>query len=95
MNTKDDLSIFQKRLALLFDEYKQSHTGRVTYTMYAEHINISFQTLRGWFRGTGEPSLDKLAEIAKIEKVTVDWLIGNSDERQPAKNAVYFESWTF
>ena len=85
MNTKDDLSIFQKRLLLLFDEYKQSHTGRVTYTMYAEHINISFQTLRGWFRGTGEPSLDKLAEIAKIENVTVDWLIGNSNERQPAR----------
>ena len=85
MNKKDDLTIFQKRLTLLFDEYKQCTPGRVTYTMYAQHINVSFETLRGWLRGSGEPSIDKLAEIAKIEKVTVDWLIGNSDERQPAQ----------
>lgn len=41
--------------------------------------------MRGWLSGSGEPSASKLAQIAQLENVTVDWLVGNSNECQPAR----------
>ena len=78
-------SAFQLRLKCLFEEYKAAYVGKWSRDVYASHLKISLNTLRGWLSGSGEPSMSKLAEIADIENVTTDWLTGKSDERQPAK----------
>lgn len=78
-------SAFQQRLKCLFEEYKAAYVGKWSREVYADHLNISLNTLRGWLSGSGEPSASKLMQIARLENVTVDWLVGNSDERQPAK----------
>ena len=81
----DTRTAFQRRLQLLFDEYKANYIGKWSRNVYAEHLRVSLSALRGWLSGSGEPSASKLAEIARLENVTVDWLVGASDERQPVK----------
>jgi len=76
---------FQQRLQLLFDEYRNGYIGKWSRNVYADHLGVSLSTLRGWLSGSGEPSASKLAQIARLENVTVDWLVGASNERQPAK----------
>ena len=78
-------SAFQLRLKCLFEEYNAAYVGKWSRDVYSDHLKISLNTLRGWLSGSGEPSVSKLAEIARLENVTTDWLAGNSDERQPAK----------
>lgn len=47
----------------------------------AEKLNVSFQAVSLWERGETTPDIDKLADIASILSVSLDWLLtGKKDE---------------
>lgn len=71
-------NVFMNRFAQLHDE------SGMTYTEWAEHLKVSRNQVYRWKKGTGEPSTDMLAKIAKICGVSSDWLIGLSDVRPPS-----------
>ncbi len=45
----------------------------------SETIGIAPRTLRGYEGGTREPNIDKLIEIADYFDVSLDYLVGRSD----------------
>lgn len=59
----------------------------------AERFNVSQGTYCNWEKGTTEPSIEQLIEMSKFFGVSVDYLIGNTDEegnivlsREPASD---------
>lgn len=46
----------------------------------AKNLNICQGTYHNWESGKTEPSITQLIQIAKFFDVSVDYLIGNSDE---------------
>ena len=56
---------------------KQAH---LTQTEVAEKLGISQQAYASWERGIKKPTQDNLVKIAQILNVSIDYLIGNSDE---------------
>ncbi len=75
-------SAFHKRINDLFTKEKD-RDHRVTYEEYANKLNTTRSALRGWLAGAGEPKSEKLREIAEIENVSSDWLIGITDDPRP------------
>lgn len=45
----------------------------------SKSINIAPRTLRGYEGGTREPNIDKLIEISDYFNVSLDYLVGRSD----------------
>lgn len=46
----------------------------------AEHFGINAQSVSKWEKEENAPDIDKLAELAELYKVTLDWLLtGNSE----------------
>ena len=56
---------------------KQAH---LTQTDVAEKLGISQQAYASWERGIKKPTQDNLVKIAQILNVSIDYLVGNSDE---------------
>lgn len=56
---------------------KQAH---LTQTEVAEKLGISQQAYASWERGIKKPTQDNLVKIAQILNVSIDYLIGTSDE---------------
>lgn len=54
--------------------------ARLTQTDVAEKLGISQQAYASWERGVKKPTQDNLVKIAQILKVSIDYLVGNSDE---------------
>ena len=53
-----------------------------TQSDVAEKLNISFQAVSLWERGETTPEIDKLADIAALYQVSLDWLLtGKTEER--------------
>lgn len=46
----------------------------------AEIFNITQGTYNNWEQGNTQPSIEQLIELAKFFGVSVDYLIGNSDD---------------
>lgn len=46
----------------------------------SEVLGIAPRTLRGYEGGTREPNIDKLIEIADFFDVSLDYLVGRSDD---------------
>lgn len=65
---------FAERLKILRKQVK------LTQAQIAEKINISQQAYASWERGVKRPTQDNLVKIAQVLNVTVDYLVGNSDE---------------
>lgn len=65
---------FSERLKKL---RKQAH---LTQTEVAEKLGISQQAYASWERGIKKPTQDNLVKIAQILNVSIDYLIGTSDE---------------
>jgi len=53
---------------------------KLTQSEVAESLNVSFQAVSLWERGETTPEVDKLAEIADLYGVTVDWLLRGKAE---------------
>ena len=65
---------FAERLKTLRKQVK------LTQTQIAEKLNISQQAYASWERGVKKPTQENLVKIAQVLNVTVDYLVGNSDE---------------
>lgn len=79
---------FQQRLTTLFNRHRlrcDAAGERFTRELYAKRIGATLGMLRGWLSGAGEPSTDALARIARVEGVSVDWLVGATDDERPPR----------
>lgn len=57
----------------------------------AKFIEVSPQTINKWENEQIYPSMEKLKKLAKFFDVSTDYLLGNSDERNPYQNEKDFE----
>lgn len=83
-------SSFHQKINWLFDRAKDNDY-RLTQEQYAEKIGTSKNALRGWLKGAGEPNSNGLCKIAEAENVSVDWLVGYSDDQQKDKPHTFSE----
>lgn len=67
---------FSERLKKL---RKQAHLTQVDI---AEKLGISQPAYASWERGIKKPTQENLVKIAQILNVSVDYLVGNSDNRK-------------
>lgn len=52
----------------------------ITQREVAEKLNVSFQAVSLWERGETTPDIDKLADIATLYRVSLDWLLTGKQE---------------
>ena len=57
---------------------KKAH---LTQTDVAEKLGISQQAYASWERGVKKPTQDNLVKIAQVLNASVDYLVGNSEEK--------------
>ncbi len=55
--------------------------ARLTQVDIARKLGISQQAYASWERGIKKPTQENLVKIAQILNVSVDYLVGNSEER--------------
>ena len=67
------MKIFQERLI------EQRKLNQMTQRQIAEYLEISQPSYIRYEKGTAEPSLEKLAKIAEIFDVSVDYLLGRKE----------------
>ena len=65
---------FSERLKTLRKQVK------LTQAQIAEKLDISQQAYASWERGVKKPTQQNLVKIAQSLKVSIDYLVGNSDE---------------
>lgn len=54
----------------------------LTQSEVAEKLNVSFQAVSLWERGESAPEVSKLADIADLYQISLDWLLtGKKEER--------------
>ncbi|OOC42443.1 hypothetical protein XO08_07695 [Thermosipho sp. 1074] len=58
--------------------------GLTQYDM-AKKLNIARSTYANWEQGTTSPSDEFLAKLAEILETSVDYLVGNTDIKEPAE----------
>lgn len=58
---------------------KQAHLTQVDV---AEKLGISQPAYASWERGVKRPTQENLVKIAQILNVSIDYLVGNSDEKK-------------
>jgi len=68
------MSIFHKRLR----ELRKLHN--LTYDVLAEVIGVSVRAYRHYETGDREPRVDALIALANYFGVTIDYLVGRSDQ---------------
>ena len=65
---------FAERLKTLRKQVK------LTQAQIAKKIDISQQAYASWERGAKKPTQENLVKIAQVLNVSVDYLVGNSEE---------------
>lgn len=58
---------------------KQAHLTQVDV---AKKLGISQPAYASWERGAKRPTQDNLVKIAQVLNVSIDYLVGNSDEKK-------------
>ena len=66
---------FAERLKTLRKQVK------LTQAQIAEKLDISQQAYASWERGVKKPTQENLVKIAQVLNVSVDYLVGNSEEK--------------
>ena len=66
---------FAERLKILRKQEK------LTQVQIAEKLEISQQAYAAWERGVKKPTQENLVKIAQVLNVSVDYLVGNSEEK--------------
>lgn len=56
--------------------------GTETQNQTADKLNTSQSNVNKWVNGTGFPTAETLFFIAKVYKVSIDWLLGLSESRE-------------
>ena len=54
---------------------------QLTQAQIAEKLDISQQAYASWERGVKKPTQENLVKIAQVLNVSVDYLVGNSEEK--------------
>ena len=75
-----DMKTFAERL------HEVMKRDGITQQQLAEKLGSKRQTISQYVNGTIQPNIGKLFDIAKIFKVSADWLIGLSDTQSPDTN---------
>ena len=57
----------------------------VTQEKLAEHLKLKQQTISAYENGTNEPDLKVLDKMARFFGVSIDYIVGRSDVRDPAE----------
>lgn len=73
---------FAERLKTLRKQVK------LTQAQIAEKLNISQQAYASWERGVKKPTQENLVKIAQVLNVSVDYLVGNSEEKLDELNNI-------
>lgn len=55
---------------------------KLTQVQIAEKLEISQQAYAAWERGVKKPTQENLVKIAQVLNVSVDYLVGNSDNTE-------------
>lgn len=71
------MATFRDRFNQLYDEFKGSQED------FGKLFCASKHQVYNWRGGRGEPDSETMKKIAEANSVTVDWLTGASNERQP------------
>ena len=84
---------FQKRINELYERARVKEN--MTKVDYANKLEITISTLKGWMTGNGQPSADKLVEISKKEKVPLEWLLtdGYTHEEYTSEEVLLIEMY--
>lgn len=72
--------MFSERLKKLRSEQK------ITQKELAKLIGYGQSTVAAWETSTREPNIQQLLKVAEYFKVSIDYLLGNNDNRLIAKN---------
>ncbi|MDU4961090.1 MAG: helix-turn-helix transcriptional regulator [Sporomusaceae bacterium] len=67
----------------LGDKIKQLRTN-LTQEELASMLQVERSTLASWEINRREPDLKTLCRLASLFRVTVDWLVGHSPDKEPA-----------
>ena len=54
---------------------------KLTQVQIAEKLEISQQAYAAWERGVKKPTQENLVKIAQVLNVSIDYLVGNSEEK--------------
>ncbi|MCR8980938.1 helix-turn-helix domain-containing protein [Brevibacillus laterosporus] len=73
-----------ERLRMARDHKNLKQTQVMTYT------GINNKTLSGYEKGVSEPDTETLKTLANLYEVSVDWLVGNTDDPTPRKETKDF-----
>ena len=69
---------FHERINELWKRAKDEN-HKMTQADYATRFGVTRNALLGWLRGTGQPDAEGFVRIARVEDVSLAWLLG--DER--------------
>ncbi len=67
---------FKDQINQLWEEAKD-RDYQTTQEDFANLLGATKNQLKGWLRGSGEPSTELIKKIAQVCNVSVDWLVGN------------------
>ena len=59
--------------------------GSQTQKAFAERLGLPLNTYTNWVRGINKPLAEQLAKICIECGVTIEWLLGASDDNAPIK----------
>lgn len=80
------MATFHERFYLMYDESRREKgMGRKEF---AAQCDVTRGQLNGWLNGSSEPNTRDLKRVAKNLKVSLRWLIGESEVRSPATEAL-------
>jgi transcriptional regulator with XRE-family HTH domain len=82
------MATFKERINQLFEEAKDND-HELTQVDFAARYGATRNKLTGWLDGRGEPPSETLKHIAKVSGVSVAWLVGETDIRNPYSDDDY------
>lgn len=69
--------MFPERLKLLRTE------KRISQSLLATHLGVTQQAIARWEKGETEPDINTIQNLASFFDVSIDYLLGRTDERNP------------
>lgn len=83
MGTQTWLDVFIENLNLLIKE------NNLNKNKLAKECEVPYQTLSSWYGKKNYPNTDSLLKLADFFDVSLDWLVGRSNQREVGKSIEY------
>lgn len=84
------MDTFHDRINELYEEARDQNY-RIGRKKFAEMCGVRRWQMHGWLNRTGSPNAATLRQVAKACKVSVSWLVGETDVRRLTHSAVSAE----